>query len=69
MDSESEVGWEPVPEFEMDRAQIEEDHENNPEYELHVGRVLKAAVRQAPDYRRVSIWIQGKQWTGWLSAK
>lgn len=40
------------------------DHEINPEYELHIGRVLKQEGR---DIRCVSIWIAGKRWTGFLT--
>lgn len=36
------------------------DHETNPEYELHVGQVTIVGDR------RVSIWLCGERWSGWL---
>jgi hypothetical protein len=39
------------------------DHEHNPEYEVHLGQVTQDGRR------RVSVWLQGQRWSGWLEAE
>ncbi|WP_433505465.1 hypothetical protein ACQP04_02535 [Pseudonocardia halophobica] len=41
------------------------DHERNPEYELHMGRLFEADGRAR---RYVSLWLQGARYHGWLDA-
>ena len=56
-------GWDSVPNMSAGRAV--DDHERNPEYELHVGRVVETdqGVR-----RYVSVWLRGRRFHGWLVA-
>lgn len=66
MADEAEVDpWKPFLEHLVNLNEIIVDHEENPEHELHVGRVVKA-VQGQPDCRYVSIWIAGKRWRGFL---
>ena len=55
--------WDPV--RNMPAGQAVDDHERNPEYELHVGRVVETdqGVR-----RYVSVWLRGRRFHGWLVA-
>jgi hypothetical protein len=46
-------------------ARVIVDHEQNPEYELHVGR----PIRTENEVRRyVSVWLRGVRYYGWLVA-
>lgn len=36
------------------------DHEQNPEYEVHLGQVTTDGRRY------VSFWLRGQRWSGWL---
>lgn len=40
-----------------------QDHYDNPEYEVHVGREVILDGRHC---RLVSIWLSGEKWTGFL---
>jgi len=41
------------------------DHANNPEHELHCGRIT---IHPEGDRRYVSLWLSGQRWCGWLTA-
>jgi hypothetical protein len=45
--------------------EIVADHERNPEYELHVRRLVEADGRAR---RYVSLWLHGARFHGWLDA-
>jgi len=53
--------WESV--RDMGAAQAVDDHECNPEYELHVGRIVETDQGAR---RYVSVWLQGRRFHGWL---
>jgi len=43
--------------------QVVADHEQNPEYEIHVGRPVHADGQVR---RYVSLWLRGGRFCGWL---
>jgi hypothetical protein len=55
--------WGPV--RDMPAAQAVDDHERNPEYELHVGRMVETDQGAR---RYVSVWLRGRRFHGWLVA-
>ena len=56
-------GWAPVRDMAATRAV--DDHECNPEYELHVGRIVETDTGPR---RYVSVWLRGQRFHGWLVA-
>jgi hypothetical protein len=56
-------GWDPVRDMTARRAV--DDHERNPEYELHVGRIVETDQGAR---RYVSVWLRGRRFHGWLIA-
>src|SRR3954467_7826921 len=55
--------WDPV--RDVTARQAVDDHERNPEYELHVGRVVETDQGAR---RYVSVWLRGRRFHGWLVA-
>src|SRR4051794_30064233 len=55
--------WDPV--GDMAVRQAVDDHERNPEYELHVGRIVETDQGAR---RYVSVWLRGRRFHGWLVA-
>jgi hypothetical protein len=55
--------WDPV--RDMAAGQAVDDHERNPEYELHVGRMVETDQGAR---RYVSVWLRGRRFHGWLVA-
>jgi hypothetical protein len=49
----------------MSVGQAVDDHERNPEYELHVGRIVETDQGAR---RYVSVWLRGRRFHGWLIA-
>jgi hypothetical protein len=46
-------------------SQVVADHEQNPEYEVHVGRPVHADGQVR---RYASLWLRGERFCGWLVA-
>lgn len=55
--------WEPF-ESTADFEEIKQDHEVNPAYEIHIGREVKSELQTHTSRRMVSIWFEGKRYTG-----
>ncbi len=55
--------WDPV--RDMAAGHAVDDHERNPEYELHVGRMVETDQGAR---RYVSVWLRGRRFHGWLVA-
>jgi hypothetical protein len=53
--------WDPLTTATAD--QVVADHEQNPEYEVHVGRIVHA---EGQERRYVSLWLRGERFCGWL---
>jgi hypothetical protein len=51
--------WDPV--RDVAARQAVDDHERNPEYELHVGRVVET---DQGAQRYVSVWLRGRRFHG-----
>jgi hypothetical protein len=64
MAESSEVNQWPTFSGYMEYDEIVRDHEDNPEYEVHAGRLIKSAGHL--DKRLVSIWLKGERFTGFL---
>lgn len=60
------IGWDPT-NYMTDHNEVVKDHEDNPEYELHVGRLISPGKGTSRNQRFVSVWIQGKRFSGYLS--
>jgi hypothetical protein len=57
------AGWDPV--ARMGTSQAVDDHECNPEYEVHLGRIVETDEGAR---RYASVWLRGRRFHGWLVA-
>lgn len=59
------MNWDPMHAL-TDHEEVVKDNEDNPEYEVHIGRLI-ASQGSIRNQRYVSVWVQGVRFSGYLT--